>query len=458
MNLSSLSNKITPNKTFIILSFIFGVLFSIIIPPFQAPDEPAHFYRAYQLSEFKIVGQKVENYAGGYIPKQIIEMTETLTGNIPGHKENKASIDKIGKYIKIKPNFEEIKLADFKNTVLYPPTVYLPQSLGITIAKVFKLSPLWMVYLGRILNLLTFILIVSSAIRIIPICKWGMVLLGLMPMTLAQASSLSLDATCFSMSFLLIALILNYALSEDKKITVKQVFIMSLVSFFLGLCKWAYIFIPFLFLIIPPEKFSSKKKYFISFFTVIFSTVIGILVWSLIIRNLYLPILDYLNPHEQLLYMLVHPQYFIKGFLGSFTNFFTFHSFIGNLGWVDNSLPTGIVIAYFGVLAACGLIDSNEKISINFPQRLVAAIVLFLSVLFVDIMMYLFWNRVGATFIEGLQGRYFIPVALLLFLFFYNKRFCKLNIMNKGGKIFLVLFLIFVLLFTLGMIVNRYYR
>ena len=452
-----LFNKITPTKTFIILAFIFGVLFSAIIPPFQAPDEPAHFYRAYQLSGLKIVGEKIEENSGGYIPKQIVEMTDDLIGGIPAHKENKIATAKIAKYINMKLDLKDIEFTNFKNTVLYSPILYLPQTLGITISNALNFPPLWMVYLGRILNLITFILIVYSAIKITPICKWGFALLGLMPMSLALASSLSADTMGISLSFLLISLILNYALSENKKINGKKVLLLCLLSFLLGLCKLVYIFIPFLFLLIPIKKFSSNKKYFASFFTIISCTFIGAVVWYLLVQNLYSPMLEHIKPHAQMQYMLIHPQCFIKVFLGSFANFFTFHSFVGNLGWLDNSLPTIIVAAYFIVLILCGLTDNNKKISINLTQKVTAVIVLFMSILFVDMSMYIFWNKVGNSIIEGLQGRYFIPMSPLFLIFLYNKNAGKISIINVGGGIFLTLFSLFVLTFTTWMIINRYY-
>ncbi|MER3433396.1 MAG: hypothetical protein C4288_08190 [Leptolyngbya sp. ERB_1_1] len=46
----------SPERAFLILSLIFGMMFIIALAPFQSPDEPAHFYRAYQLSEGKIIG------------------------------------------------------------------------------------------------------------------------------------------------------------------------------------------------------------------------------------------------------------------------------------------------------------------------------------------------------------------------------------------------------------------
>ena len=45
---------LTPEKAYLFLGLIFGILFLMITPPFQVPDEPQHFYRAFHVSEGNI--------------------------------------------------------------------------------------------------------------------------------------------------------------------------------------------------------------------------------------------------------------------------------------------------------------------------------------------------------------------------------------------------------------------
>jgi hypothetical protein len=54
MNLPS----IQPTRIFVLFALIFGILFIVVTPPFQVPDEGAHFSRAYQISQFHIIGEK----------------------------------------------------------------------------------------------------------------------------------------------------------------------------------------------------------------------------------------------------------------------------------------------------------------------------------------------------------------------------------------------------------------
>lgn len=443
MDKNSFLNQIAPEKVFLVLALIFGLLFVAITPPFQNPDEPNHLYRAYQISDFKILGVRIDNSAGGYIPKQIVEMNNEITSK------------NITKWLKTKSDLTSPIFVDFRNIVIYPPVAYIPQTTGIIAARILKLSPLWIIYLGRALNLAAFITIVYFAIKIIPIYKWGLILLALMPMTITQASSLSADSMAFALSFFLIAYILNLALTKEE-IKTRQILYIAGISFLMGLCKLAYVFIPFLFVLIPADKFSSKKKYFNSYFFVILSTFIGIFGWSLLIKHLYVPMFDYVNPQLQLQTIFSHPQYFIKGFLNSFVGFPFLHSFVGNLGWFDNPLPRWFVEIYLAVLLMCAIFENDTKISVDFVQKATTSAIIFLSFLAIEFIIYLHWNKLGATKIVDLQGRYFIPFAPMFFIPFYNHK-TSLNASDKYAKSFLILFLIFSLILTAWFIFKKYW-
>jgi hypothetical protein len=44
-----------PARLFLPFAIVFGLVMTFLTPPFQSPDEPAHFFRAYQVSDFKIL-------------------------------------------------------------------------------------------------------------------------------------------------------------------------------------------------------------------------------------------------------------------------------------------------------------------------------------------------------------------------------------------------------------------
>ncbi len=46
----------TPRATLLCVGLAYGGLLLVVTPPFLAPDELAHFYRAYQISEGHLIG------------------------------------------------------------------------------------------------------------------------------------------------------------------------------------------------------------------------------------------------------------------------------------------------------------------------------------------------------------------------------------------------------------------
>ena len=94
--------------------------------------------------------------------------------------------------------------------------------------------------------------------------------------------------------------------------------------------------------------------------------------------------------------------------------------FVGNLGWLDTPLPPGYITAAQGLLVLPLLLAvSGRGASHIAPARawteagcVLLGIVASTALLFA--VQYLTWNEVGAPLIGGVQGRYFLPLALIL--------------------------------------------
>ena len=54
------------------MSIAFGLVMLIITPPFEAPDEPHHFMRAYQISQGQLLPTFRNNKGGDELPESIL--------------------------------------------------------------------------------------------------------------------------------------------------------------------------------------------------------------------------------------------------------------------------------------------------------------------------------------------------------------------------------------------------
>jgi uncharacterized membrane protein len=102
---------------------------------------------------------------------------------------------------------------------------YLPQAIGIFIAKLLDLNVVWMLWLARLANLICYAGIVSFAIKKTPCLKMPLIAIACIPVTLYHASSTSIDALIFALGILAIAYFLYLHESAESSLENKHIII-----------------------------------------------------------------------------------------------------------------------------------------------------------------------------------------------------------------------------------------
>lgn len=447
---------IKPEKIFLILALIFGITFLCLNPPFQAPDEGAHFYKSFSLSEGQLIPEKIGNSSGFYIPKSVINASGKFE-NIQGHPQNKIKPNEIFSLLNSPLNGNDTKFVNISRSLIitYSPVSYLASGFAMFIGKLFDFSPLLLMYFGRIANLFLYILIVYMAIKITPVQKWVFFLLALMPMTLYIASSLSSDSFTIAVSFLLIALFFKFAFDNNKReINIKDLSILFILLLIIALSKQIYILLGLLFFMIPSYKFGSRKIMFFRFISIFVPITLVIIGWTLLVKGLYIPSTTVSVP-GQISFILTNPlkviQISLNTILKDHTGFLVM--FVGKLGWVDTPLPNILVYIYIIILTLISIMDKS-KVNIVLKQRLISLITFSLILISVFAVEFITWTPVGQSIIDGIQGRYFIPAAPLFFLLFFNRKY-EHNL--KFLNLTVIFFVLLVLIFTLFVLIKRYY-
>ncbi|EKQ52699.1 MAG: putative membrane protein [Methanobacterium sp. Maddingley MBC34] len=400
-------NNVKPEIVFLILCLIFGIGFLLATPHFQVPDEPEHLLKSVHLSEGQIIPEKSKVFAA-----------------------------------------------------FYPPIPYIASASVMFIGNLFNFSPRDLIYPGRFVNLILYALIVYLAIRLTPVHKWVFTLLALMPMTLYEAASLSADSFTIAISFLLIAIFFKLAFDDTKKeVNMNDILILFVLGLMIALSKQIYIVLLLLFFSIPLYKFENRKKMFLIIGSVSLPLILIIEGWSFLVQGAYVPISDQVSVHSQIFFILSNPIAFLQVFSNTISHNFNYYlvSFVGTFGWIDTHLdtplPNILVYIYMIVLILGSLIDNNE-FNVNLKQKLVSLVTLSLTFISIFVLEYIAWTTVGNNIIEGVYGRYFIPIAPLFFLLFYNKKF-KFD--NNRLSIVIICFIVFILLISLFMIIKRFY-
>ncbi|MDY6938517.1 MAG: DUF2142 domain-containing protein [Cyanobacteriota bacterium] len=459
----------SPGSVFTIIGSIVGLLFIVLIPPFQSPDEYQHFYRSFQLSEGQIIAEYQEgdcygysNYfpdrpcAGGTLPKSLLTTVRDVSReDLRFRPENKQQVADILAILDLPLNPNERVFIKFPTIVLYSPIPYLPQVMGILTAKVLGLSPLGMMYMGRLFNLLFWLSIGYLVIRISPIFKWGFASLLLMPMSVFQSASLSADVFAITISFLWLSFCLYCALIPDE-INRKSKITLFILPLLLALTKQAYLPLIFLFWLIPISKFENLKKYIYFFVSILLTCLVFSLTWYKLANQIYVPLFDNVSLSGQLEFLVSHPFHLFWVVANSLTTFGLSYlsEFIGKLGWLDTPLPPLLVISYLLFLIVMALGSCDRPLTLSPIQKLICATIAILNFGLIITLFYLTLTPVGADKVIYIQGRYLIPLSPLVLLPLSNSKF---NWIQNKSHVLSIGYLLMVETVTAITLLDRYY-
>ncbi len=409
-----------PQTIFLLLAGIFGLLFMFITPPMQSPDEVEHLYRAYQVSQFNIKADPVGKGYGGTLPVTIVDSATILKNSVAGqpHKVFDTKLLGFVSRTPLSPRYqEEIR---FDNTAIYSPVPYLPQAFGIGVARLLHLNPLLVIYFGRLANLVAFIALLYVAIRMTPIGKWAFVAIALNPVSLFLASTLSSDAMAIGLISLFIAIVLKLR-TCTKQLSYKYVAALSILVVMICLTKNIYIPLVLLLILVPRNVLAVYKVA-----AMMGGAILVGLLWNVMIlpiaQNIpsYFAIPGTINTSAQISYVLHHPFGFLRIMANNLVgqqSSIAAPSYDGVFGWLDTPNPYWVDLIYMLILVVAAFYrEESKKIleSITKNVRLLFLLLALGSSIALYVTLYVGYSTVGSVVVQGVQGRYFIPLTFLL--------------------------------------------
>ena len=413
---------------FIILASSLGICYLCLSPLFSGSDEHNHFYRIYEISDTILKTPTKNNKVGSKLPDSLRQAFI-----VTGADNQKIKYNSIPKMFKIKLNKKDrVQYGnewydDYANTALYSPITYLPCIMGFTIGKVFNFGPFFIGMIGRLFNLLCYILLGYFALKIVPKFKMFYLLILISPNMLQCATTLSADAFTNIIFLLLIAYILNINLNV-KETTIKDKIIIATLSLVISLCKIVYLPVVLLTFINSNKKIKKEKIWF-NILVLVISAIVSLL-WIKSTNNIFE--ISYDKSFLQRQYIIHNLfSYFvicIRTFAVSGAEYIEC-LFVGTRMY-HSQLPMPTIVSYaYVIVVILGLLKEKGK-SINIHIRyLIVAICLVITVLIITAIYVQHtaqFNSVAAKVISGVQGRYFIPIIMLL-PFAINYKCLKIN-------------------------------
>lgn len=410
--------------------FSFGLVYLLILPAFSAPDEPNHFAAAYKISNQMLLQESTneEGYvliragdAGNYekIPKK--ETYKEFYGKLFDFSNNEATL------------VVEREAISADGGVVS----HLPGAIGITIARLLKLNRSMLLILGRLMGLLFYCFCLYWAVKKIPFGKMIFFVISMFPMMLEESASFGYDLVLNGLSFFVIAHITSL-IYEKTEVTVKDIIIVSLALFGLAPCKIIYIFIAVMWILIPKEKFKNSKinkerfkgiSILVVFLSVLLPNILtnlnrvsGISSGSKIIfwaGERGYGVSDILENIPYAIYVLINTfivdgEFYLKTLVGQ------------RLGWLEIPISQYIIVGFL-IILVLEFFRSKKQYRIKPKERVCYGCIATLLSLLVVAGMWLAWTPISYDVIEGIQGRYFLPVIPLVYMAVANNEKIKIK-------------------------------
>ena len=408
-------------KIYLTLYLVIGAMYMVAVPLHGVPDEAAHLYRVYGITEGDLIAPVSDDGGGGSL----------LPDNIgAGNYGTETTLYGMREVFFTEADTHEIFFT-YTNTAHFSPLNYLPQSIGMLISKLFTDMLFVQAYAGRLFSFACVGVIMFLAIKRATFGREIIAVIGLFPQFLQEAISLSGDAFCIAVCIAFVANIvylLNPGMGIMKAGDYARIYLLLV---FLASCKMIYVVLALLLFLIPPKVFGARHVYIINIILAGALLIFLVFGWLFICGRYFG--YEYrigVDVAAQGRYITDSPFAFLSAlFMTYVTNFsYLWTGMISaHLGIYTVEPP--IALAWIGtaalVLAAISRFegtDTTEKLKesfgsyISFVKGLVFVLMFLFSLFMIGLAEYLEWTPVGADVIEGIQGRYFLPMILLPFL------------------------------------------
>jgi len=442
-------------KIYWLYFILLGLFFIFVIPPFQKPDEYAHFNKSLLIS-YGHFDCNSKNFS--YQKKYDLLRDNTHLNNIPFNSGGIMPVSLYKRSLFATPEEKQVIQGDAANCQM-PTVSYLPQALSLLIVRPFGFNHFVDFFVGRLAMFivsLCFLVFLFKKIKE-PLILYPLLFMLALPMSIYQLTSYSYDAVHLLLVSIFFILIMQLKLNliAGKKYWFFLLGVGCLLFLSRKGIEPLIILMPLL-LISDGKKIRWKVLLIPLFFTVFFLVTNS----SLLSFNTAKQALDiHTDSQAQRQIILKYPGYFLTVLTNTINEFQDFYikSLIGKLGWLDYELPAW---SYFFFAMVFGwllysLLPIDKKIGkkINYYDLVLMATVLVVNYLYLMILEYLSWTPVGNRVVLGIQGRYFLYLLPVLIWFL---TFGCYKIISR--YLFLILILAAVLIAIFRVTINRYYN
>jgi hypothetical protein len=419
---------------FLLCALPTGAMMAMLTPLGEVPDESAHVERAAGLLRGAVLAVRRDEpdlVTGRLVPHVGVKIDLALRRVMMPHVTmiNGRPVFTLADRVAVlsEADTHDLGFVSIPNTATYFPVPYLPATGGLAVGQMIHASPYQSLILARAGMLVGFLGLGTASLWLAAGGEGYLLAVLLLPMTLFLAGSANQDGMLIGMSCLAVAGLSRVGLWRALGILMLVLFLM---------CKPPYL--PLLgFLLLP-----LKRAGFLRRAGEIGLAAVPVLLWVVVLAAFVVVPLDRLPFHPGPLWtgdpsvlldrtdaggnlriLLARPLWFFALPWAAVTTggIQDVHAMIGSLGLLAIQFSesyyrcweVALAAGLMGALAATALSRSVWRI---FATALFAVTLLVATSWAVMISLYLNWTNLGDDFIDGIQGRYLIPLLPFLLL------------------------------------------
>lgn len=259
---SALRRRVALHRLVFALILALGVAYTMVLPPYGAPDEKYHINQSFTLACRWANVFSSEDWDMGHVPINMSYRREHDFNTLLQDQEEHTTVwtwqafaDGI---FTLSPDAFDSHTALEEAQTDSNPILYLPSAAAVFVGFLLHLGFVPVLVLGRLANLVCFAALAAAAVRFAPFGRRIFAAVALLPMTLHLAASFSRDALLLGLCFVFTSLCLRAAFGEKNP---GRALLIAIAAAGLLFCPGKAVYLPLaaLVLLIPSKRLSLPR-------------------------------------------------------------------------------------------------------------------------------------------------------------------------------------------------------
>ena len=216
---SALRGRFALHRLVFVLVLALGVAYTVVLPPYGAPDEKYHINQSFTLACRWANVLSDEDWQMGHVP---ISMSYRREHDVNAALQDQETGTTVWAWQAFAGDLFTLSPDAFDSHAEYQeaqtdenPLLYLPSAAAVFLAFVLRLGFVPALVLGRLANLACFALLAAAAVKYTPFGRRVFAAAALLPMTLHLAASFSRDSLLLGLCFAFAALAMRAAFAPE---------------------------------------------------------------------------------------------------------------------------------------------------------------------------------------------------------------------------------------------------